>query len=108
MVNTVLIQIRIPEKLLKRIEKLCEEGYYRNKGDAIVDAIRHLLERYERGSGLGKLTEMNIMGKLTKRKDIDLADIRVDFDEEKIMQNLIDYFGTDNIDEIMNIMRRRT
>ena len=107
MTESILVQVRIPEKLLKKVEKLCKEGYYRSKGDVIIDALRHLLERYEHRDEIGKLTELNILGKAPKKKDFDLTDITIDLDEESILKNLSEHFGTDKVDEIISQMRRR-
>ncbi|MGQ4914810.1 MAG: ribbon-helix-helix domain-containing protein [Candidatus Asgardarchaeia archaeon] len=107
MPESILVQVRIPEKLLKKVEKLCKEGYYRSKGEVIIDAIRHLLERYEQKDEIEKLTELSILGKVPKKKSFDLTDITIDVDEDTILKNISEYFGTENIDEIINRLRRR-
>lgn len=107
MAESILVQVRIPEKLLKKVEKLCKEGYYRSKGDVIIDALRHLLERYEHNDEIGKLTELSILGKVPERDMLDITDIKVDFDEKIMLKNILEHFGTENVDEIINRMRRK-
>lgn len=40
-----LITVHIPEKFLKEIEKLVEEGYYPNRSEVIRIAIRDFLRQ---------------------------------------------------------------
>ena len=40
-----LIQIRLPEVIIKDINKIVKQGYYPTKSDLIRDAIRRLLQR---------------------------------------------------------------
>ena len=40
-----LIQVRLPEAIIKDIDKIIEKGYYPTKSGLIRDAIRRLLQR---------------------------------------------------------------
>ena len=106
MVSSVLVQVKIPEKLLKKVEKLCKDGYYRSKEDVILDALRRLLKRYEHMDEPSRLTELSILGKVSK-KDVDITDVTIDFNEELITKNIAEYFGTNDVSEILNHIRRR-
>ena len=40
-----LIQVRLPEAVIKDITKIVKKGYYSTKSELIRDAIRRLLQR---------------------------------------------------------------
>jgi len=40
-----LIQLRLPETVIKDINKIVKRGYYSTKSDLIRDAIRRLLQK---------------------------------------------------------------
>ena len=41
------IWIYVPPKLLEKIDILVQKGYYRDRQDFIIDAMRHRIEEYE-------------------------------------------------------------
>ncbi len=41
--TTDVVQVRMPSVLLKHIEDLVKKGFYRNKSEAIIDAVRHFV-----------------------------------------------------------------
>ena len=41
--TTNAVQIRMPPVLLKNIEDLVKQGFYKNKSEAIIDAVRHFV-----------------------------------------------------------------
>ena len=43
-----LIQLRLPEALIKDIDKIVKQGYYPTKSGLIRDAVRRLLQRRPR------------------------------------------------------------
>ncbi|RLG48796.1 MAG: CopG family transcriptional regulator, partial [Thermoproteota archaeon] len=42
----MVVQLRLPARLVRELDRLTEEGYYGSRTEAVADAIRHLLERY--------------------------------------------------------------
>jgi len=99
--KTMLIQTRIPIKLIERLDKLVEEGWYRNRTEAIEDAIRLLILRYKPLGDVGKLVLYRLRGRL---KDIDPLEIVF---EPSIREDIVKAFGTDNIDDVIRVIRRR-
>ena len=58
-----LIQVRLPEAVIKDITKIVKKGYYSTKSELIRDSIRRLLQRRPRliedtPSRSGKITQI--------------------------------------------------
>lgn len=66
MTETVLLQVRISAALLKKIDELCNEGLFRNRSEAVTDAIRMLIQRYSRTSPEARATALYLGGRLSK------------------------------------------
>jgi len=47
MAKRVLVQIRLPEKLVKTIDKLIKEGYYSSRSELYADALRRFLNDFK-------------------------------------------------------------
>jgi len=48
--DTVLLQVRVNAALLRKVDELCAEGLFKNRSDAVNDALRYLVLRYSRTS----------------------------------------------------------
>ncbi len=46
MADTVLLQFMISAALVMKIDELCSEGLFKNRSEAVTDAIRMLIQRY--------------------------------------------------------------
>lgn len=102
--RTVLVQARLSERLVRELDKLVEEGYYRNRTEALEDAIRHLIERMRGLSGIGIIVAQYLSSRrLTK--DVDPLDLV--YGDKEVRRKIIEYYGTDDIDHVMSIMRGR-
>ncbi|MCS7094709.1 MAG: ribbon-helix-helix domain-containing protein [Thaumarchaeota archaeon] len=66
MTDTVLLQVRVSASLLRRVDELCAEGLFKNRSDAVNDALRYLVLRYSRTSPEGKLTSLYLGGRLAR------------------------------------------
>lgn len=64
MAKTRLIQIRIPEDLLKKIDYLLEKGMYRSRSEFILDATRRFIEKSMPSSPLESFIQRYLMGKV--------------------------------------------
>jgi Arc/MetJ-type ribon-helix-helix transcriptional regulator len=64
MANMVLLQVRISSALVRRIDELCQEGLFRNRSEAVSDAIRMLLARYSHTSPEARATALYLGGRL--------------------------------------------
>lgn len=66
MSDTVLLQVRVSAALVRKIDELCNEGLFRNRSEAVTDAIRMLLQRYSRTSPEARATALYLGGRLSK------------------------------------------
>lgn len=57
-----VVQIRMPQKLATGIERLVEEGFYKNRSEVVIDAVRHFLGS-ERKSNVALQIEEHLIGK---------------------------------------------
>ena len=103
--DRVLIQVRLPTTLVAELDRLLKEGYYRDRTEAIADAIRHLIERFDRLDRVGRLVRLYLMNKLPK--DSSIMDIGGVENPEKIRNVLKERYGTDEIDKILGKIRGR-
>jgi len=44
--STKKISLRVPENLIQKLDSLVDHGFYRNRSEAILEAIRLLLKKY--------------------------------------------------------------
>jgi len=101
MTSKVIIQVRLPAKLVKELDRLTEEGYYSNRTEAIADAVRHLLEKYGRGGKIARIVRMYLLGRRPSSPG------KIKIDAEGARQYLVKHFGTDELDLIIARVRRR-
>ena len=62
-----LIQVRLPETIIKDMNKIVKKGYYTTKSELIRDSIRRLLQRRPKliedtTSQSGKITQIKKQG----------------------------------------------
>ncbi len=100
MPERVVVQVRLPARLVRELDRLTEEGYYGSRTEAIADAIRHLLERYRRGGGLARVVRLYLLGRRPRPPKLE-----VDVDEA--VRNIRESLGTDDPDRVMDILRGR-
>ena len=60
-----VIQIRMPKKLAEHINELVEEGFYKNRSEVVIDAVRHFLGR-DKKSEIACVIEAQLIGKSEK------------------------------------------
>ncbi|MFQ6075973.1 MAG: ribbon-helix-helix domain-containing protein [Candidatus Bathyarchaeia archaeon] len=105
MSRKVVVQVRLPAVLVERLDKLTEEGFYGNRTEAIADGIRHLLERYRRGGRVGRLVRLYLMARV--EKTVSIGEIETVENPEEARKAMMNLYGTDDIDEVLSIMRGR-
>ena len=66
MADTVLLQVMIGAPLVKKIDELCSEGLFKNRSEAVTDAIRMLIQRYSRTSPEARATALYLGGRLSR------------------------------------------
>ena len=100
-----MIQLRVPEEIVRRIDQYVLEGMYRSRSDLILDATRRFLERSAPSSPLEMLIGRYLEGRLQPLKD---AEKRVDqiFDKLRSDETWRKRFGA-TPEEVMRRLRSR-
>ena len=101
MPERVVVQARLPARLVRELDRLTEEGYYGSRTEAIADAIRHLLERYRRGGRLARMVRLYLVGR--RPRPVPLEEVNI----EEAMRALRESLGTDDLDRVMDVLRGR-
>jgi len=105
MKKTVLLQVRVPERIVKELDKLIELGVFRSRSEAIAESLRKLLLEYSKIVSEEELTIiLYLLGKL--KRDLGPRDI-VEVDVAEARKNLRKFFGTDKVDEVLRKIRSR-
>lgn len=104
MAKSRLVQIRIPEDLVKKLDELSRTGWYQNRSEVIVDAIRHLIVAVSGEDETWRLTVKNLVGKVERASFVDDLDSAID--SEEIRRALCETYGTDDPLEILEMVRR--
>jgi len=99
--STVLVQARLSERLVREIDRLVEEGWYKSRTEAIEDAIRGLLMRFRFTGEAGRFVFYRSEGRLT---DVDPLEIVLD---PGVREEIVRAFGTDSVDDVVRIIRRK-
>jgi len=105
MTRRVVVQVRLPAVLVEQLDKLTEEGFYGSRTEAIADGVRHLLERYRKVGGLGKAVRLYLMERL--EKTVSMGEIEAVENPEEARKAMVNLYGTDDIDEVLSIVRGR-
>lgn len=103
MTRKTVVQARLPSTLVERLDKLTKTGYYSDRTEAIADAIRHLLDSYAGTDEIARVVRLHELGKLPRRtgvRGVHLAD-------EDVRKAFIKVYGTDDVDEVMGVIRVR-
>ncbi|HWR26714.1 MAG TPA: hypothetical protein VN316_02440 [candidate division Zixibacteria bacterium] len=102
--TTNAVQIRMPSVLLKSIDDLVKKGFYKNKSEAIIDAVRHFVGFGRAKSDIAIFIREEMHGRKIRRNYS-----RKEFDAiwEKVRsgQDWKERFGTD-ADSVMQELKR--
>ncbi len=103
--KTRLLQVRLPERIVKEVDKLIELGLFRSRGEVVAEALRRLIMDYSSlADDLSSVIELYLSGRLER----DLKPkTRVEVDIEEARRRILDFFGTDDVDEVLKAVRRR-
>jgi metal-responsive CopG/Arc/MetJ family transcriptional regulator len=64
-----LVQLRLPDELLRRVDRFVAEGLYRSRSELIVDATRRFLQRSAPTSGLELFIDSYMTGAVKPSKE---------------------------------------
>lgn len=105
MKDKVLVQARLPAALVRELDRLLEEGYYRDRTEAIADSIRRLIEKFSKRDRVARIVRLYLIGKLPRDSSVDEVG-RIERVED-VRRAVTEFYGTDKVDEVLGKMRRR-
>jgi Arc/MetJ-type ribon-helix-helix transcriptional regulator len=103
--TTNAVQIRMPVVLLKNIEELVKQGFYKNKSEAIIDAVRHFVGFGQTKSDVATFIREELHGRKMKR-GYSLQEFESLWEKVRLERDWKERFGTD-ADSVMKELRRR-
>ena len=98
-------QIRMPSVLLKNIEDLVKQGFYKNKSEAIIDAVRHFVGFGQARGEIATFIREELRGRKIKR-DYKKKEFDAIWEKVRLGQDWKERFGVD-ADKVMKELRRR-
>lgn len=103
--TTNVVQVRMPSVILKNIEDLVKKGFYKNKSEVIIDAVRHFVGIRQTESDVAQFIREELRGKHVKRgysaKEIDAL-----WEKIRSGKEWKERFGT-SAESVMKELRRR-
>ncbi len=104
--TTNVVQVRMPSVILKNIEDLVKKGFYKNKSEVIIDAVRHFVDTKQKESDVAQFIREELQEKHVKRgysaKEIDAL-----WEKVRSAKEWKKRFGT-SAESVMKELRRRT
>ncbi len=101
--KTILVQIRMPEYLIKNIDDLQERGIYTSRTEVILDSVRRLVFAYHTDNPLKIAIARSLHG---GKGTGSFRDFASDINPEEIASALQKAFHARSIDEIIDEVRR--
>jgi len=104
--ESVLLQVRVPMRIVKELDKLIEAGIFRSRSEAVAESLRKLLLEYSTlVEGESFIVEAYLSGRL--ERDLGPNDT-VEVSVEEAKENLVEFFGTADVDAILKRVRGGT
>ena len=91
--------------MVKELDKLVAAGYFKSRSEAVAEGIRRLLLAYSGAAGsVASLARLYAEGVL--ERDLEPGTpFEIDVDEAR--RRILEFFGTDSVDEVMRKVRAR-
>jgi Arc/MetJ-type ribon-helix-helix transcriptional regulator len=103
--KNVLLRVRLPELLVQELDNLVAKGYFQSRSEAVAEAIRRLLLAYSVSSRIpGSMFKLTIEG--SSRQDLGPGDT-FEIDVEEARKHILEFFGSDSVDDIIRKTRMR-
>ncbi|MFA5295917.1 MAG: ribbon-helix-helix domain-containing protein [Methanoregulaceae archaeon] len=101
--KSMLVQVRIPPRLVGTLDRMAREGLYTSRSEAILDAVRRLALAYEEKDPFRQALVRKYLGKPGKGSVEDLARC---FEPEEVYEAIGKAFPGKSIEEIIDEVRR--
>jgi Arc/MetJ-type ribon-helix-helix transcriptional regulator len=91
--------------MVKELDKLVAAGYFKSRSEAVAEGIRRLLLAYSGAAGsIASLARLYTEGAL--ERDLEPGTpFEIDVDEAR--RRILEFFGTDSVDEVVKKVRAR-
>ncbi|MCC6003111.1 MAG: hypothetical protein LM590_02085 [Thermofilum sp.] len=101
----ILLQVRVPEVVVKELDRLVAAGYFKSRSEAVAEGIRRLLLAYSGAAGgAGSLVRLYVEGAL--KRDLGPGDT-FEINVEEARRRILKFFGTDSVNEVLRKTRTR-
>ena len=101
--KSMLVQVRMPPRLVQALDQLSKDGIYMNRSEAILDGVRRLVLAFETKDSFREALTKSYLGR-TGKGSID--EIRNLISPEDIAKSITETFSTDQVDRITREVRR--
>ncbi len=101
---SMLIQVRVPVELVKRMDRLIANGLYRSRSEMLIDAVRHLLLTYG-----GEKPEVErfilhyLKGRVRREEDLEVI---VKLFTDDVVERIMEKTEAKTPEELMRRIRR--
>ncbi|MFX0116442.1 MAG: ribbon-helix-helix domain-containing protein [Candidatus Hodarchaeota archaeon] len=102
-----VIQARVPPRLIAELDRLVEAGYYKNRSEAIVDALRHFIGTQESQSEIGRTIRLHLQGHQKPLDNKQLEELEAIAEKLTWNSEMETRFGN-SLDEAMRALRGRS
>jgi len=101
--KSILVQVRMPPRLVQALDQLSEDGIYSNRSEAILDGVRRLVLAFETKDPFREALAKSCLGRAGTGS---IEEIRNLISSKDIAKSIIETFGTDQVDHIIREVRR--
>lgn len=101
--KSMLVQVRMPPRLVEQLDRMTEEGLYSSRSEAILDSVRRLVLGYERSDRFRRALIRSFLRR-GGRGSVD--DLGRETDIASIASALAATFPEKSVDEIISEVRR--
>jgi Arc/MetJ-type ribon-helix-helix transcriptional regulator len=103
--KNVLLQVRVPEVIVEELDRLVASGYFKSRSEAVAEGIRRLLLAYSTPSKIpGSIFKLTI--EASPQQDLGPGDT-FEINVEEARKRILEFFGSDSVDDVVKKMRMR-
>ncbi len=103
--NTVLVQARLPRRLVEKLDELVELGLFSSRSEVVAEAVRRLILEY------GRVVEEDVVfieKYLSGEKPTPTtSSVAEEVDLEEAMRKVREFFGSDRVEDAIAYIRGR-
>ena len=101
--KSMLVQVRMPIRLVEALDRLSDEGIYMNRSEAILDGVRRIIIAFEKKDQFREALAKSYLG---RKRTGTIEEINHLINPDDIVECIREAFGTDQIDHILQVVRR--